>query len=189
MGRLNRRNFLKGSLGSAAYVVVRPDATGAGAAPPYTVVWDLAKAYREGTPTRERVCLNGLWRWQPAAVSSRTVPSDDWGYFRVPDCWPGRNRQVTGQQLFYLHPHWEKLDLSGVTAAWYQREITVPAEWTGRRISLYAEYLNSYAVVYIDRAMVGEMRYPGGEVDLTFSCRPGQKHLLSMLVAALRLVP
>ena len=29
-------------------------------------VWDLDKAFHETTPTRERVCLNGLWRWQPA---------------------------------------------------------------------------------------------------------------------------
>ena len=28
-------------------------------------VWDLDKAFREKSPTRERVCLNGLWRWQP----------------------------------------------------------------------------------------------------------------------------
>ncbi len=31
------------------------------------VVWDMGKAYRETTPTRERICINGLWRWQPAA--------------------------------------------------------------------------------------------------------------------------
>ncbi len=29
-------------------------------------VWDLGKAYRETTPTRERLSINGLWRWQPA---------------------------------------------------------------------------------------------------------------------------
>ncbi|GMV83657.1 MAG: hypothetical protein AMXMBFR7_48410 [Planctomycetota bacterium] len=28
-------------------------------------VWNLDKAWRESTPTRESVCLNGLWRWQP----------------------------------------------------------------------------------------------------------------------------
>ena len=33
------------------------------------VVWDLKKAHRETTPTRERVCINGLWRWQPADES------------------------------------------------------------------------------------------------------------------------
>ena len=29
-------------------------------------VWDLGKAYRESTATRERLCINGLWLWQPA---------------------------------------------------------------------------------------------------------------------------
>jgi hypothetical protein len=28
-------------------------------------VWNLDKAYCEKTQTRERVCLNGLWQWQP----------------------------------------------------------------------------------------------------------------------------
>ena len=42
------------------------------------------KAFREQTPTRERVCLNGLWRWQPAAAAPDTVPADRWGYFKVP---------------------------------------------------------------------------------------------------------
>ena len=29
-------------------------------------VWDSARAWRQATPTRERMCVNGLWRWQPA---------------------------------------------------------------------------------------------------------------------------
>src|SRR5258708_367151 len=33
-------------------------------------VWDAGMAYRETTPTRERICLNGLWRWQPAEPRS-----------------------------------------------------------------------------------------------------------------------
>jgi hypothetical protein len=47
-------------------------------------VWDLDKAHREKTATRERVWLNGLWRWQPATDTSNSVPTDQWGYFKVP---------------------------------------------------------------------------------------------------------
>ena len=36
-------------------------------------VWDLSKASRETTPTRERICINGLWRWQPAETHGRTA--------------------------------------------------------------------------------------------------------------------
>src|SRR5579872_670334 len=52
-------------------------------------VWDLKSAYRERTPTRERVCLNGLWRWQPAGAATGATPGRGWGYFKVPGCWPG----------------------------------------------------------------------------------------------------
>jgi hypothetical protein len=74
-----------------------------------------------------------------------------------------------------------------VTAAWYQREITIPRDWSRRSNTLYAEYLNSYAAVYIDGTKAGEMRYPAGEIDLTAACRPGSKHVLSMYVVAMPL--
>ena len=82
-------------------------------------------------------------------------------------------------QAYFPNPAWDKPDARGINAAWYEREIAVPAEWAGRRITLYAGYLNSYAVIYLDGAKVGEIRFPGGEVDLTGICHPGQKHLLS----------
>ena len=106
-------------------------------------VWDLDKAYREATPTRERVCINGLWRWQPAADAADAVPADGWGYFKVPGSWPGiTNYMQKDSQTVYAHPSWEAQRLREITAAWYQREITVPAEWAGRRITICAEYLN-----------------------------------------------
>src|SRR2546426_12789313 len=52
-------------------------------------VWDSARAWRESTPTRERICVNGLWRWQPAGQKPEQVPGGNWGWFKVPGCWPG----------------------------------------------------------------------------------------------------
>ncbi len=147
-------------------------------------VWDQAKAWRETTPTRERVSLNGLWRWQPA--SDPTLPPGGWGYLRVPEPWPAGN-QRSPSRFFYPHPDWARTSLRSLTAAWYQRELTVPGNWTGRRITLYAEILNSFATVYLDGKQVGEMRYPAGEVDLTSAIHPGQTHLLTMRVEALPL--
>ncbi len=43
-------------------------------------VWDLDKAYCETTLSRQRISINGLWRFQPAVELSTTVPVDDWGY-------------------------------------------------------------------------------------------------------------
>lgn len=42
--------------------------------PGVRAVWDLSKASREATPSRESVCLNGLWRWQPAGELGDVVP-------------------------------------------------------------------------------------------------------------------
>src|SRR5262249_41016741 len=58
------------------------------------IVWDLGKAHQESTPTRERVCLNGLWRWQPAKDDADSLPVDKWGFFKVPGFWPGTNNYI-----------------------------------------------------------------------------------------------
>ena len=156
--------------------------------PGVRAVWDLGKAHREPTDTRERVCINGLWRWQPARGEANAVPTTGWGYFKVPGSWPGiTNYMQKDCQTVHAHPSWKDERLRGVSAAWYQREITVPKEWAGRRIALSASYVNSFAEVYVDGKEAGEIRFPRGEVDLTTSCRPGETHLLSISVIAMPL--
>ncbi len=124
-------------------------------------VWDLEAAHREATETRERVCINGLWRWQPAGGHTDVVPEARWGYFKVPGSWPGiTNYMQKDCQTVYAHPSWQDESLGRITAAWYQREITVSREWAGRRISLHAEYVNSFATVYVGDKKVGEIRFP-----------------------------
>ena len=151
-------------------------------------VWDLAKAYRETTPKRERISINGLWRWQPATGARDSVPAGNWGYFKVPGQWPGHEDYMQkDSQTVFANPGWKRANLGEITAAWYQREITVPADWAGRRITLDADCLNSYAVVYLDGKKAGDMRFPGGELDLTAQCRPGGTQTLSMLVVAMPL--
>jgi len=149
-------------------------------------MWNLENAQRESTSTRERVSMNGLWRWQPAAEVTDTVPTDGWGYIRVPGAWPGGGRRVRGTAL-YPNAEWKDRPLRDVTAAWYQVDIEVPSEWTGRRVALYAEFVNSFASVYVDGRKAADIRFPAGEVDLTSFCRPGEKHALSMLVVAMPL--
>jgi beta-galactosidase len=171
---------------SATRVNAQPSAVSL--SPGVKAVWDLGKAYHETTPTRERICINGLWRWQPAEAGAQEVPDGNWGYFKVPGCWPGIGDYMQkDSQTVYAHPSWAKQRLGSVTAAWYDREITIPADWTGRRITISAEYLNSYAAVYVDGGKTGEIRFPGGELDLTSACRPGAIYRLSLLVVAMPL--
>jgi hypothetical protein len=156
--------------------------------PGVKAVWDLARAYRETTPTRERLCINGLWRWQPAAENAREVPAGAWGYYKVPACWPGvQDYLQSDYQTLYTHPSWKDTKLGEVKSAWYERMITIPQDWTGRRISLEVEYLNSYAIAYVDGRQAGELRFPAGQVDLSGVVRPGATHTLSLLVVALPL--
>jgi hypothetical protein len=151
-------------------------------------VWDLEKAYSEKTPTRGRVCLNGLWLWQPANNGADAVPTSRWGYFKVPGSWPGITDYMQKDcQTVYAHSSWKNEKFGDITAAWYQREITIPMEWVNRRITVYTEYLNSFAIVYINGMKAGEIRFPWGEADLTSVCRPGGKYVLSMLVMAMPL--
>ena len=151
-----------------------------------TAVWDMNAAWHEGTPTRDRICINGLWRWQPAQADAAAVPAGDWGYFKVPGCWPGNGdgyMQYDSQTVF-ANPAWAQINMRELQAAWYERTFTVPADWTGRRVAVTTDYLNSWARVYIDGKPVGLMRYPTGDVDLTAACKPGQTHTLAMLVVA-----
>ena len=67
--------------------------------------------------------------------------------------------------------------LRNLTAAWYQREIAVPKAWTGRRIVLSVEYLNSLATVFVDKEKAGDVRFPAGEVDLT----PGNQTISTVI--------
>jgi beta-galactosidase len=144
-------------------------------------VWDLDKAYRVATPTQERVCINGLWRWQPATEIGDQVPADKWGFCKVPAAWTD-----TSQDIYGL-PDWADSPFRDTTMAWYQREISIPPDWQGRRIAVYTQYLNSYAVVFIDGKNMGRIGFPGGEVDVTAACQPGRTHVLSLGVEALPL--
>ncbi|HWE97514.1 MAG TPA: hypothetical protein VG269_26385, partial [Tepidisphaeraceae bacterium] len=152
-------------------------------------VWDLESAAREKTATRERVYLNGLWRWQPAEKSSDVLPIGDWGFTKVPGPWPGSRGDYmwVDSQTSFPAPAWKNADLDKVVVGWYQREFTVPADWAGRRIAVSMEYLYSVAAVYVDGAKLGEAYFPGGEVDISAACQAGGKHVLSVRAAAVPL--
>ena len=81
-------------------------------------IWDLSKAYHQTTPTRQRICINGLWQWQPASDDAEKVPEGEWGYFKVPGYWPGRGDYMQkNSQTVHFHPKWKDVRLSGVNAA------------------------------------------------------------------------
>ncbi len=153
-----------------------------------TPAWDIPGAFHETTPTRERICINGLWKWQPGPVQTERIPENGWGYFKVPARWPGiKNYMQRDSQDIYPHPDWKDQSLENIEAAWYHREITIPEPWEGRRIIIGTSYLNSDALIFIDGRKAGELLFPGGELDVTDMCRPGGKYRLTMKVTAIPL--
>jgi hypothetical protein len=152
------------------------------------IVWDREKAWHEITPTRERVCLNGLWCWQPGKADAEAVPAGSWGAFKVPAAWPGRGDYMMKDSMsLFRHDSWKDVNLGAVSAAWYQREFCIPKEWAGRKIVLQASYLNSFATVFIDGKKTGHLYFPAGDLDITAACANGEKHVVSMLVVAIPL--
>ena len=149
-------------------------------------VWDISKAWHETTTTRERICINGLWNWQPGTLEADQLPTDDWGYFKVPGNWPGtRNYTLQDNQRVFTQPSWEGRAVNTINAAWYQREISIPENWKNRNILLTVDYINSRALVLIDGKKAGELLFPSGELDITPMVSPGKKYVLSMKVTAL----
>lgn len=145
----------------------------------------LEGAWRESTPTRERVSLNGLWEFRPLFPGEQpgAIPpkGSGWGYFKVPGAWP---TQGNGMR-FYVSPLvLPKLTHQDLNSAWYRRTFRVPSSWQGKKIVLSADLIQSCAKVFVDGKDAGEFYYPGGDVDLTGKLIPGREQTLAILVSA-----
>lgn len=150
--------------------------------------WDLESAWREESPTRGRVCINGLWRFHPVDLKQTELPGPGtgWGYYKVPMSWAPGTAAVKplGPDIWE-----ERMDLNKVDAAWYQREITIPPGWAGRRILVNLDNPKHFARVLVDGQEAGRIDWPGGRLDITPLVTPGRTHLLSIHVNALPIDP
>ena len=152
--------------------------------------WSLSDAWRQTTPTRDKVCLNGLWGFRPVQTNetAASVPAtgDCWGWFKIPGIWPSGSWEFTdGAQQVWLAPWLE--ERGGATVfeqAWYKRRIAVPKTWDGRRIALVFTMLQTHVQAFVDGEACGELWYPGGELELTGKLKPGAEQDLALLVTA-----
>ena len=149
-------------------------------------LWSFEDAWKVKTPSREQISLNGLWQFRPvlAGESIDKIPAEGsgWGYFKVPGVWP---KAMTGDQNFYLNPLlFRKFKPAELNSAWYRRTVTVPSDWSGKRIEMYVDLIQSCAKVYVDGREAGEFYYPGGTLDLTGKLIPGKTQTIEMLVSA-----
>jgi hypothetical protein len=159
--------------------------------------WDKASIQTINSK-RAQVSLNGIWRFTPAAEGAADPPKLGWAYMRVPGSWqersgrggpPTRNNASGGRGLVFVAraggPQWDLYDGAMVTRAWYERQVTIPAEWQGRAISLRFDRVCTDAMVYVNGKSCGTIAWPWGSVDITSAVTPGQTAQVRVLVAAL----
>lgn len=150
--------------------------------------WEAPQTLR--TPTRARICLNGLWRFFPIAREGALEDhapeaGAGWGYMKVPGVWPqGGGLRNSFQPL--VSPEQLK-EAAQWHTAWYRREFTVPGELKGKRAILDVEQLHTRAAVFVDGKPAGELLFPGGELELTDQIQPGKRQVLELRVNALPL--
>ena len=148
-------------------------------------VWDMATAAHQRSATRESICLNDLWRFLPLNTEAgKDVPGEKqgWCWFKVPGIWPTSSSD--GPQTIWMSDWAEdKVDLGKFDQAWYKREVTVPDNWSGKRVWLDLTLLQTQGRVYVDGKPAGELWFPGGRLDLSDVLSAG-KHVLAILVTA-----
>jgi beta-galactosidase len=136
--------------------------------------------------TRQEIVLNGIWKFMPAIEEAFTRPTErGWGYIWVPGAYfaynwsnlPGVISQGIGNQ-------WISSGISDIGRVWYEREIYIPSDWQNSRVILKLDKVNTDAIVFLDRKKVGEIKWPYGEVEITEFVKPGEKHILDILVLA-----
>jgi len=147
--------------------------------------WDLNKAWKQTSDTRELICLNGLWKFMPAMTNEeRLKPPVDgkgWGWFKVPGIWPASSHT---SQKFLLPSFYNIKKIKNMDTAWYRRSIEVPASWKGKKISLSFDMVQTQASVFLDGKHVGEVWFPGGELDISDKIVFNKKQTLAILITA-----
>ncbi|WFB37812.1 glycoside hydrolase family 2 TIM barrel-domain containing protein [Kiritimatiellota bacterium B12222] len=149
---------------------------------------------RDPASTPWRMDLNGKWRFllapRPEALpqdfAATTCDDKAWKELRVPCNW--NLQDVNDPPIYTNHVMpWENTpptvpddNPTGV----YRRSITVPANWTGRRIVLHIAGFESVVVVYVNGEEVGlgkDSRLPS-EFDITSYCTAGERTLITLMV-------
>ncbi len=124
---------------------------------------------------REKICLNGVWKFNAAGTSETEIPKTGWSKIRIPSTWIGHgsgNFSISSADT--ASPH-----------AWFARAFFVPASWNdGRRIKLKFLALDYAHAVYVNGKLIDRyksMRFCF-DVDITAAVKFGQDNDLAVWV-------
>jgi len=139
---------------------------------------------------RQRICLNGLWRFYP--LSDKDIINDNvpkpgtgWGYFKVPGVWP-EHKSPSSPFVPLLNKE-DYSDPAKWHTAWYSRWIETPVSCEGKKVILDIGIIQTRGVVYVDEKKVGEIIFPGGRLDITKFIKPTRRQKLDIRVSAIPL--
>lgn len=153
--------------------------------------FSLQDAWATATPTRRKICLNGLWQFQPVFDKDSAATVRDsargWGWFKVPASWPDLVKPWEPYAHTFTLPAWittqVKENKNILHYAWYRRDIAIPADWNGKRCLVDFELFQGKGDVYIDGKRVAPVEFPGGPVDITAAVTPGKTHSLQVWIS------
>jgi beta-galactosidase len=134
---------------------------------------------------RAQMPLDGIWQFIPATEGATEPPKVGWAYIRVPGSWQASRIRSADFLALGVGPEWDQYDGSRVVRAWYQRRVSIPAEWQGQAISLRFDRVSTDAIVYVNGTKCGKIAWPWGSVDITSAVKPGETADVRVLVAAI----
>ncbi|MFW6161618.1 MAG: LamG-like jellyroll fold domain-containing protein [Planctomycetota bacterium] len=133
---------------------------------------------RVATASRERVSLNGLWRFRP-------VGAEAWHYLKVPGSWPPYTGFKVRTQAGKLVTACDGIPLHKARTAWYERAFDLPAGWAEQRLVLGIDSARAVADVLLNgRPLGGLIEFERAEFDVSNAVRPG-RNLLQVRVHTL----
>ena len=138
------------------------------------------------TQTRGEIVLNGWWRFAEATGAGAADVST-WGWARVPGSWAHSEEWFGAPLGSLVSPNgstWDGESAKRIRRAWYERTITIPADWRDRRIVVKLERVSTDARILIDGKPCGEVTWPEGEADITAAVTARATHTLRVLVVA-----
>ena len=142
-------------------------------------------------PSDDALCLDGEWRFQLLPGPEAPL-ADRWAVTSVPGCW-------TMQDFDDIHGVNDLPQYTNVQMPWpdappqpparnptgvYERAVTVPADWAGRRIVLHVGAAESVLLVQIgdETIGVGKDSHLASEFDVTDMVRPGEPTVIRLTV-------
>ena len=120
-------------------------------------------------PTQEQIVFDTPWDFLPAQSDKAVAPPTDWaGAQRLSGPW-----KVWEQVICFA---------ADVTNAWYRRTVEIPAGWAGRRVLLDVYNPQGPVQVFAGGKKAGEIKWPGGVLDLSAYVKAGKRLDLALLV-------